>query len=91
MRSLENDRSGFDPQWWQQGAELGWTSMLAPEALGGGSISDHGIADLVLVAFERGRLVAPGPLVPVNTAVAMLAEAEHSTHDELVGELQRRL
>ena len=38
--------------------------MLVPEADGGGSLSEHGLLDLVLVAEEMGRLVAPGPLVP---------------------------
>ena len=39
----------------------GWTSMLVPEADGGGSLSEHGLLDLVLVAEEMGRLVSPGP------------------------------
>ncbi len=48
--------------WWQEGAELGWTSLLVPEEDGGGSVSGHGLLDLVLVAEEMGRRVAPGPL-----------------------------
>ena len=35
-----------------------------PEEDGGGSVSDHGLLDLVLVAEEMGRLVSPGPLAP---------------------------
>ena len=44
--------------------------MLVPEADGGGSLSEHGLLDLVLVAEEMGRLVSPGPLVPVNVVAS---------------------
>lgn len=73
VRALEHEPSGFDPDWWRRGAELGWTSMLVPDADGGGSLSEHGLLDLVLVAEEMGRLVSPGPLVPVNVVAATLA------------------
>ncbi len=66
MRALEHDPAGFDPSVWARGAELGWTSLLVPESRGGGSLSEHGLSDLVLVAEEMGHLVAAGPLVPVN-------------------------
>jgi alkylation response protein AidB-like acyl-CoA dehydrogenase len=75
VRELESNADGFDRAWWRRAAELGWTSMLAPESRGGGSISDHGLADLALVAYQRGRLVSPGPFVPTNVVVAALAEA----------------
>lgn len=74
VRALEHDPAGFDREWWRRGADLGWTSMLVPEADGGGRLSEHGLLDLVLVAEEMGRLVAPGPLVPVNVVAAGLAE-----------------
>ena len=64
VRALGHEPAGFDADWWRRGAELGWTSMLVPEADGGGSLSEHGLLDLVLVAEEMGRLVSPGPLVP---------------------------
>lgn len=75
VRALEHDPAGFDRAWWRRGAELGWTSMLVPEADGGGSLSEHGLLDLVLVAEEMGRLVSPGPLVPVSVVAAALAAA----------------
>jgi alkylation response protein AidB-like acyl-CoA dehydrogenase len=75
VRSLEQDPTGFALDWWQRGAELGWTSMLVPEADGGGSLSEHGLLDLVLVAEEMGRLVSPGPLVPVSVVAAALARS----------------
>ncbi|MEZ5140439.1 MAG: acyl-CoA dehydrogenase family protein [Acidimicrobiales bacterium] len=65
-RALEHDASGFDRSTWARGAALGWTSLLVAEEHGGGCFSDHGLTDLVLVAEEMGRVVAPGPLVPVN-------------------------
>ncbi len=75
VRELEHEPAGFDAAWWQRGAELGWTSMLVPEADGGGSLSEHGLLDLVLVAEEMGRLVSPGPLVPVNVVAAALVQS----------------
>ncbi len=49
--------------------------MLVPEADGGGSLSEHGLLDLVLVAEEMGRLVSPGPLGPVSVVAAAVAAA----------------
>ena len=79
VRSLETEPAGFAVDYWRRGAELGWTSMLVPEADGGGCLSEHGLLDLVLIAEEMGRRVSPGPLVPVNlvaTAVAAGGTAE---------------
>ena len=73
VRALETDPAGFTPTYWRRGAELGWTSMLVPEADGGGSYSEHGLLDLMLVAEEMGKLTAPGPLVPVNLVAAAVA------------------
>src|SRR5262245_37904236 len=73
VRTLETDPAGFGSDYWRQRAALGWTSMLVPEADCGGSLSEHGLLDLVLVAEEMGRRVAPGPLVPVNVVAAAVA------------------
>ena len=75
VRDLADDPTGYDPKVWARGAELGWTSLLVSEADGGGSFSDHGLADLVLVAEEMGRVVAPGPLGPVNVVAGALTRA----------------
>jgi alkylation response protein AidB-like acyl-CoA dehydrogenase len=75
VRALVDDEVGFDRSYWQAGAELGWTAMLVPEALGGGSITEHGLLDLALVAEEFGRSVAPGPLLPVNVVAAAIARS----------------
>ncbi len=73
VRALEADPAGWTADYWRRGAELGWTSMLVSEADGGGSLSHHGLIDLVLVAEEMGRTVAPGPLGPVNLVATALA------------------
>lgn len=79
---------GFDRGWWQRGAELGWTSMLVPEALGGGSVSGEGVMDLQLIAEEMGRLVSPGPLLPTNVVAAALSlPGAAGQHDDVVAGL----
>jgi alkylation response protein AidB-like acyl-CoA dehydrogenase len=71
----EKEPAGFPLEWWRRGAELGWTSLLVPEEDGGGSVSGHGLLDLVLVAEEMGRRVSPGPLVPTNLVASALSRS----------------
>ena len=73
VRSLASSARGFDAGYWRQGAELGWTSLLVPEELGGGSVSGNGVADLTIVGDLFGHHVAPGPLVPTNVVASTLA------------------
>ena len=75
VRGLHDSDVSFHKDWWQRAAELGWASLLVPEELGGGSVSGDGVADLVLVAEQIGRTVAPGPLHPVSVVLAGLVEA----------------
>ena len=87
LRELHESGISFEPEWWRRAAELGWTSLLVPEELGGGSVSGDGVADLALVAELAGRTVAPGPLHPVSTVLAGLVEAPENhegTIDSLV-------
>jgi alkylation response protein AidB-like acyl-CoA dehydrogenase len=70
----EKEPAGFPSDWWRQGAELGWTSLLVSEEDGGGSVSGHGLLDLTLVAETMGQWVSPGPLLPVNVVAAALSE-----------------
>lgn len=74
LRELHAAGISFETAWWHRAAELGWTSLLVPEELGGGSVSGNGVADLALVAELAGRTVAPGPLHPVTTVLAGLVE-----------------
>ncbi|WP_099022041.1 acyl-CoA dehydrogenase family protein [Mycolicibacterium palauense] len=81
VRELHSEGTSFEPEWWSRAAELGWASLLVPEELGGGSVSGDGVADLALVAGLIGRTVAPGPLHPVSTVLAGLADADNAkTH-----------
>ena len=75
VRSLTASDAGFETSYWRQGAELGWTSLLVPEALGGGSISGSGVVDLTIVADAFGGHAAPGPLVPTNVVAAAVARS----------------
>ena len=75
VRELRSNPDGFERDYWRQGAELGWTSLLVPEELGGGSVSGNGAADLALVADAFGTHVAPGPLLPCNVVAAALARS----------------
>jgi alkylation response protein AidB-like acyl-CoA dehydrogenase len=83
-RALETNSEGFERRWWRQGAELGWTSPLLPEHLGGGSLAGEGLLDLVVVAEEFGRLVAPGPLLPVNVVAETIARSGTAEHQALL-------
>jgi alkylation response protein AidB-like acyl-CoA dehydrogenase len=75
LRELHAAGTSFEADWWRRAAELGWTSLLVPEDLGGGSVSGDGVKDLALVAELAGKTVAPGPLHPVSTVLAGLVEA----------------
>jgi alkylation response protein AidB-like acyl-CoA dehydrogenase len=75
LRELHAAGTSFDTDWWPRAAELGWTSLLVPDDLGGGSVSGSGVRDLAMVAELAGKTVAPGPLHPVSTVLAGLVEA----------------
>lgn len=81
VRELHAAGISFDRDWWRRAAELGWTGLLVPEELGGGSVSESGVADLAMVAELLGKTVAPGPLYPVSVVLAGLVDcAEPETH-----------
>ncbi len=83
LRELHAAGIAFDAGWWRRAAELGWTSLLVPEELGGGSVSGDGVKDLALVAELAGKTVAPGPLHPVSTVLAGLVEAPENHEDTI--------
>ena len=83
LRELHAAGTSFEADWWRRAAELGWTSLLVPEDLGGGSVSGNGVADLALVAELAGKTVAPGPLHPVSTVLAGLVEAPENHEDTI--------
>ena len=92
IRELRAAPSTFDRELWRRGAELGWTSLLVPEQLGGGAISDNGLLDLMIVAFQFGRHAAPGPLLGTNAVAyalsrwGSLAQRQGPLVDLLTGE-----
>ena len=73
VRELFDSTDGFERGWWRKAAELGWTSLFAPEEHGGGSLSGNPTRDAVIVAEEMGLMVAPGPFLPVNVVIAALS------------------
>jgi alkylation response protein AidB-like acyl-CoA dehydrogenase len=87
VRRLRDDPNGFERDFWQRGAELGWTSLLVSEDHGGGSIGEEGLADLGIVAYEFGRHAAPGPLCVVNVVMATLSDIGGEGSESLIGEL----
>ncbi len=88
VRDSEQRDAAFSDNYRRQAAELGWFSMLVPEALGGGSISENGLLDAALIAAKRGALLQPGSFVGTN--VTALAVAEAGT-DELRQKVLQRL
>jgi alkylation response protein AidB-like acyl-CoA dehydrogenase len=72
LRDLAECSAGYESEFWQRGAELGWTSLATPPEFGGGSISGQGVKDLALVAYQFGLHAAPGPLLGSNVLAAAL-------------------
>ncbi len=73
VRRLIEEPDVFDPDVWRRGAELGWTAMLVPSELEGGSVSEQPLVDLVVLAEELGRALNPGPFVPCNAVADVIA------------------
>ena len=61
LRKLRDthDPVGYDPQLWQQMAEMGWASIILPETYGG---LDFGFLGLGVVLEESGRTLTASPL-----------------------------
>lgn len=88
VRELHAAGVSFEPAWWRRAAELGWTALLVPEELGGGSVSGSGVADLAMVAEQLGKTVAPGPLYPVSVVLTALVDnADPQVHAETIESL----
>jgi alkylation response protein AidB-like acyl-CoA dehydrogenase len=76
-RALLDSETEQRPEMWQELAELGWLGLHIPEEFGG---SGYGLPELVVVAEEFGRAVAPGPLLP--TVIASATIAAHAGRDD---------
>jgi alkylation response protein AidB-like acyl-CoA dehydrogenase len=84
LRDLAGTKAGYEPDYWRQGAALGWTSLVVPEDAGGGSVSGAGVIDLTLIAYEFGKHAAPGPLGPVNLVAAAIGRWGSEDHKRQV-------
>jgi alkylation response protein AidB-like acyl-CoA dehydrogenase len=62
LRKLRDDRDplGYSADLWQQMAEMGWASIILPEAYGG---LDFGFLGLGVVLEESGRTLTASPLI----------------------------
>lgn len=87
LRKLREHPAGYEEDYWRQGADLGWTSLLVPEARGGGSVSGSALVDATLLAHEFGRHAAPGPFVTCNIVAAALGAEEPMRHDDVLDDL----
>ncbi|MEY2419391.1 MAG: hypothetical protein QOG90_2071 [Actinomycetota bacterium] len=65
------------PELWPEIANLGWLGLHIPEKLGG---SGYGLEELVVVAEEMGRGLAPGPFIPTVIASAVINAAGQPAH-----------
>jgi alkylation response protein AidB-like acyl-CoA dehydrogenase len=61
LRKLRDERNalGYDPEVWQNMAELGWASIILPEQYGG---LDFGFTGLGLIMEETGRTLLASPI-----------------------------
>ena len=76
--NLETDTT-LDRAVWRDGAQLGWTAMLAPPEFDGGSVSEQPMVDLAALAEEVGRVLYPGPFLPANVIADALAQLGDET------------
>lgn len=65
LRRMRREESTFDPQAWQQMADLGWCGLLVPESRDGLGL---GMSAAVGVCRELGAALAPEPVI--ETAIA---------------------
>jgi len=73
VRELLEQQTTYNKEFWLKQLELGWTSMLIPEAYGGIEMT---LTDMIVVAEEIGRVVMPGPFYATTvTGVSLLTQA----------------
>lgn len=87
VRDLYDNPAGFDRAWWTRAAELGWTTMFVPEAQGGGSLGGRPTSDSVIFSEEIGRMVSPGPFLPLNLVALAIGRdgSEEQRNEHLPG------
>lgn len=87
VRALEAAGGGFERAMWMQIAQLGWLSVLVPEADGGLGLS---VPEVAAIAEEAGRHLLPEPLVDAGVhPLALLARLPPGgARDRLLADLQ---
>jgi alkylation response protein AidB-like acyl-CoA dehydrogenase len=82
IRDLESDGPGYQPEVWQDMADLGWLGITIPEPYGGGGGS---FLDLYPIYEEMGRFVVPSPhLDTVAVAGDVILRAGSEDHRQVV-------
>lgn len=71
-RKLRFQGIGFDRDAFREMAELGWIGLAVPEDAGGAGL---GLPEMVALAEELGRALAPEPLIPAQLSAHVLAAA----------------
>jgi alkylation response protein AidB-like acyl-CoA dehydrogenase len=72
---------GFDPKLWRQLQQTGVAAMAVPEERGGAGAT---FVDLVLVAEQYGRFLAPAPLIESQVAARLLSRCSGTLADEVL-------
>ena len=74
LRACRGRTPDFDTDVWREMAELGWLSVLVPEADGG---LGNGLSEMGQLVYEWGAAGGPEPLIGTGVlAVSMLADAD---------------
>jgi len=82
LRACRGRTPDHDSDVWREMAELGWLSVLVPEADGG---LGSGLADMGQLVYEWGAAGGPEPLVATGVlALTMLAQGEGATRSALL-------
>jgi alkylation response protein AidB-like acyl-CoA dehydrogenase len=84
LREGVHESAEFRVRYWKQAAELGWFSLLVPEAMGGGSASENGVLDAALIASVLGGALQPGPFVGTNIAAFAISVAGSDEQRDLL-------
>lgn len=80
VKELEASQLGYQPELWQEMAELGWIGLVFPEKYGGGGMS---FLDLAVLLEEMGRACLPSPFLPtVVLGGLIILEAGNETQKE---------
>lgn len=81
IRGLRFTEPGFDPALLRQMGEAGWIGLAVPEDAGGTGL---GMGEMVALAEEAGRALAPEPLIGCALSAHLLAAAGAT---ELLGQV----